>query len=126
MPADIGQIVADALGSAQQSVDIGYQDATLTKKTNGTRTSGQLTAGTNPTTATYTCKAIPASRNKKLSDATLTKVGDESILIFRATLDSSVAPEPNDTITLGGSTYVITNTTLDPARAVYICSTRGL
>lgn len=125
---DLGREINKYLGPA-------VLPATLIKVTPGTRTPGQLTGGTNPTTTSYACRGFIdmqgartrqdslASRSQAGSGLTLggTKV---AVLIGDSIANGTVVPEPLDKIVLEGVTYIIPEggkVDRDPAAATYTC-----
>lgn len=116
--AKIARAVAKA--SARAGLDL---PATLIKYTTGTRTTGAVSAGTNPTAASYTARGWIADYATNRIDGTIIKIGDQRISLLAATL--SVTPEPTDIITIAGASYRVINVSRDPATAVYQCQARG-
>lgn len=110
---DISGIVAANIGP-------GVLDAVLTKVTPGTRTSGQLTGGTNPTTATYPCKGFVDKKARRNREGELVKEGNVTILLIGDTISGgTVAPEIGDRVSLEGVNYLINELDRDPAAATY-------
>lgn len=118
---DIAKTVRNAVKSAGD-----LESLTLNKITAGTRTSGQLTGGTNPTSTAYTGKGIvydgqgAGNEPGETTRSTVRIVG-----ILSESLSAAVVPEANDTVTISGSTYRITNVRTDPADAMYLCEVAG-
>ena len=109
---DIAGIVASAIGP-------GVLDATLTRVTPGTR-GADLTAGTQPTTATYACKGFMDSKDHKSINGTLVTNGDVIIVLIGGTISSgSISPETNDQILIEGANYVVSGLDRDPAGATF-------
>lgn len=111
---DIAGLVADSIASAG-----GVRDVTLTKTTPGTRGSS-LTAGTNPTTTTHSCKGFVETREVRRSGSL---VGDSLsvVSILGDTVSNgTVTPEVNDTALIDGTTWNLTELiSADPAGALY-------
>lgn len=94
--------------------------ATLTKVTPGTRTAGQLTGGTNPTTTSYACRGFIDSKNRHDRDGELIDNGTETILLIGDSISGgTVAPTVGDRVTIEGTLYVIQTVGRDPAGATY-------
>lgn len=90
---NIAKLIASALGKQK---DIGFAAATLTRKTPGTRTVGAESAGTNPTSTTYACKAM-LEPGGQFKDGTLVGEGNGLMLVLGGSV--SVVPRPGDTLT---------------------------
>jgi hypothetical protein len=99
--------------------------ATLTKVTPGTRTPGELGAGTNPTSIAHPCEGIVQSFDTGLIDGTLIRREDRRISLLIATLPDGVEPKTSDKITIDGATYVILGVPdRDAAKFMFICHGR--
>ena len=98
--------------------DIVYS-ATLTKVTPGTRTSGSLTSGTNPTTTAYTCKGYISTFNDTQFPNTLVQNGDRAVVLLAESL--TVVPTPGDKVTIQSNTYTIREKGVerDPSTSIY-------
>ena len=101
------------------------QVATLIKVTTGTRTPGSLTAGTNPTTASYAAKGWLDDFDNREIDGTIIIQGDRKIMLLGASIAGGQTPAPDDEVVIGGAKYRLRHVTSDPANAVYICQTLG-
>jgi hypothetical protein len=113
--ADISKLIKDNIGP-------GVLDATLVKLTPGTRTAGQLSGGTNPTSTSYACKGFIDSQNRKDIAGTLVEAGDVIIVLLGDTISSgAVAPDQSDKITIESATHVIKAIDRDPDAATYTC-----
>jgi hypothetical protein len=117
---DLAGIVADAIDQAG-----GLLDATLTKKTPGTRNPSDLTAGTNPTSTSYSCKGVVSDYSTRLIDGTLVATGDRRVLILGATLPSGIVPSTGDQVAIESLAYDVVRVTRDPAAASYELQVRG-
>lgn len=116
---DISKLIKDNIGP-------GVNDATLIKVTPGTRTPGQLTGGTQPTTVTHACRGFLDVLTRNRVDDTLTEEGDVLIALLGDTIDGgAVVPAPGDRVTILGTTYNIVIVNVDPAQAVYSCQSRS-
>lgn len=110
---NISKIIKDEIGP-------GVLDATLIKKTSGSRTGGQLTGGTNPAPTNYSCKGFIDSQKQKDRDGTLADDGSKIIVLIGDTIDSgNTAPDTQDQVTIEGTTYSISQVDRDPAAATY-------
>lgn len=113
---------ANISGEILKAIGPGVLSATLTKVTPGTRTVGQLTGGTNPTTASYTGRGFIDVYDEKRMIATSVQEGDRFVTLIG---DSFTAiPEPNDKITIEGETLTIVSVSRDPDAATYTCQAR--
>lgn len=112
---DIAGIVNDAITQAG-----GVRPGTLTKTTPGTRTPGDLTGGTNPTTTTHTFQGFidqKAERRKLQIGSTLEA---RAVSILGASVSPEAIPEVNDTVEMDGNTYMLVSLIgRDPAEALY-------
>ena len=113
---DIAKMVRDGLNQAG-----GVLDITLIKVTDGNRSTGSLTAGTNPTEAPYPCEGFDSTEAKREAGLLSSKTV-RSISIVGASLPAGVVPAPNDLIQIDGDELRIDQPVgTDPARAVYEC-----
>ncbi len=116
----------DISGLIKKHIGPGVNDATLIKVTAGSRTGGQLTGGTNPTTVSHACKGFLGVLNRNRVDLSLTEERDVMIALLGDTIDGgATVPVPGDRITLLGTTYNIVIVNVDPAQAVYSCQSRS-
>lgn len=115
---NIAKLIASALGG---QTDLGFVSATLTKRTRGVRTVGELAGGTNATAIAYTCKAMIEGTGR-FRDGTLVKEDAVMVLVLGGSL-SGVVPEPGDTLTVRGSLYNVTRvmSSPDPGGAAHEC-----
>lgn len=95
---------------------IGFADATLTRKTPGARTVGNLAGGTNPTSTAYACVAM-VEKTGRFKSGTLVREGHSLITVLGGTL--AVTPASGDVIVLDGTTYRVVKFETDPDEAVY-------
>ena len=126
MPNIFGLDISGIANSAVQSAG-GLLDAKLIKVTQGSRTSGSLTAGTNATESTFNGKGVISNYKGSQIDGTIVRSGDRKVLLMSRSFSSndSVVPETNDKITIENRTYTIVNDIQrDPAGATYICQVR--
>lgn len=94
-------------------------DFTFIKVVSGTRTTGALTGGTNPTTTNYTVKGFVDTSRKKLMNGTRIQEGDIIVVLIGDSLTSGIVPETDDKVIAEGSTLVIVDSVRDPAGATY-------
>jgi hypothetical protein len=112
---NVSKIIKDEIGP-------GVLDATLIAFTTGTRTGGQPTAGTNPTSVSYPCKGFIDTQASRDLTGTLVADGGKVVVLIGDTISSgAAAPSLNDHITIEGTTYVISVIDRDPAAATYTC-----
>lgn len=111
---DIAKTVANSLKAAGN-----LQTCTLTHSVRGSRTSGQLTGGTNPTSTTHTCQGFVETRTKHRS-GTLVAEPMSVVTIIGHTISPTVAPSLGDTVLVDGTTWTLNELIeRDPASAVY-------
>jgi hypothetical protein len=79
---------------------VGLRAATLVKQTPGTRSSGNLSAGTNPTSTSYPCEALIEQATAKNVGDTLVAQAERFIGIIGASLPKGIVPIAEDRITL--------------------------
>ena len=106
-------------------------DGVLTRRTPGTRDPNDPTAGTNPTTATFTFKGFAGDYRQLMRKGPLLRNADGAILIVAESgTMKGVEPKPNDKITLTGdpqlgsrvATIVDKGVSRDPASATWVCA----
>ena len=116
----IAKQVAKAIKAAKLD-----KPATLIKVTNGAHTSGALSAGMNPTEASYSCRGWVESYSSYAIANSLASAQDRKVSLLGASLPSGIVPADTDKITIEGVTYRILQITgRDPAGAVYECQAR--
>ena len=114
----------DIAGIVNDTISPGLLDLTLTVTTPGTRTPGDLSGGTNPTTVVSTGKGIKEP---------LTSIRPESIvqdamaviLIIGDSLSPAAVPEEQDLVSIEGPDYTIIRVARDPAAATYTCQVKN-
>lgn len=101
--------------------------ATLIKVTPGTRLPGDVTSGTNPTTARFAAQGIPISTSTLLAAGTLLAGVDRAVMLLGSTITGGARPAPGDSIEIDGATSVIVagGVSTDPARAAYTCQCKS-
>lgn len=114
----IAKQVAKGLKSAGMT-----KPATLIKKTPGTRTAGQVSGGTNPTSTNYTCRGLVITWKRVMLNATQVQASDRVVMLLGATL--SVVPAIGDLVTCEGVTSRIVDIERDAASATYNLLTRS-
>lgn len=116
--ADIAGQLAKALGPL-------LLPCKLIKVTPGTRTTGALTAGTNPTKKTFSCRGMVESFATNLVDDTRILAGDRKIMILGDTLAKGIVPEPSDEVEIEGRIWIVINLIeRDPDAATYVLHAR--
>ncbi len=119
----------DISGLIRDNIGPGVLPATLTKFTAGTRTGGQLTGGTNPTSVDYPCRGFIDRQANRDINGTLVSDGRVVIVLIGDTINGGLpasAPSTTDRITIEGKTYVIQVIDRDPAAATYTCACTDL
>jgi len=117
----------DIAGIIDAAISPGLLAATLTKVTAGTRTPGQLTGGTNPTTVNYSCRGMIDSKNRRNRDGELIRDGMERILLIGNSISGgAVAPEIGDRVTIEGRSFRVEVLDRDPAGATFTMECRVL
>lgn len=115
---DIAGIVNDSISAAG-----GVLTGTLHKRSAGTRTSGQLTSGVNPTFADSTFNGfVDRKTSATLLEGSLVIREGDRVSILGASINPAVVPEAGDELTIEGNRYHITKVRdRDPAAALYVC-----
>jgi len=114
---NIKLLVAKHLGKQK---DLGIITATLTLKTRGTRTVGEESAGTNPASTSYPCKAF-VDTTGKFMDGTLVGEGRSKLSVLGGSLPDGVKPKAGAQVTRDGVTYKVLRVVSDPVDAVHEC-----
>lgn len=115
----------DISGAIKKHVGPGVLAATLERRAPGTRTTGALTAGTQPTSTTHTARGYTEEYAEGQIDGTRVRVGDRIVALVGDSITPYVIPRPEDSVTISGRTYKIVRVTADPANAVFRCQARG-
>lgn len=114
---DIAGIMARELGPKVLSL-------TLTTYTPGARTSGQLSGGTNPTSANVSGRGWTEDYREGQVDGDVVKVGDRKVCILGSTIGTTV-PAVGMVVTIEGTAYRIERIiSRDPAQAVWTVQVR--
>ena len=96
----------------------------LTKVTAGQRTTGKLTAGTNPQTAVFNCRGFRDSL-QSVRPGTLVEDASAVVNILGGSLPAGTIPEVNDRVSVdSGDSLLILAVGSDPADALYVCQVR--
>lgn len=123
MSIDVAKLIADNF--AKLGGPVGVQGCTLIKATPGIRTPNAISAGTNPTTQSFAASGLITDYSAYSVANSLVKAGDRKVMLFGASIAGGAVPEPNDRITIDGTTYTIIGPVgRDPAKATYICQCR--
>lgn len=112
---DIAGMVNDAIVGAG-----GLPALTLIKVTPGTRTSGNLTGGTNPTEVPHAGNGFEAPLSSLRPD-TVAAEATGVVVILGASLPSGIEPKATDKVAFEGAASRIVRVERDPAAATYIC-----
>ncbi len=111
---DIAQVVADSIADAGN-----LRPGTLNKIEPGTRTGGNLTAGTNPTSTAHTFQGFVETKTPR-REGTIVADPMSVVTILGATVSPAAVPEVNDTAVIDGVTWNLDKLlSRDPAEAVY-------
>lgn len=115
----------DISGLINKNIGPGVNDCLLVKVTAGSRTSGSLAAGVQPTSKNYTAKGFIDKLDKTRQAATLVEDGDVLIALIGDSIASNKTPVPGDRIKILNNTYNVIQVDTDPAQAVYNCVSRS-
>lgn len=97
----------------------------LLKTVQGTRDPSDPSAGTSPTTATYTGRGILDSYRTSQIDETIIQQGDRKVLILGDSLPSGILPDTGDKVEAEGRVFTVIAVERDPDAATYTCQVRG-
>lgn len=114
----IAKLVAQGLKKAKMTMD-----ATLIKVTPSTR-GGTISAGTNPTEASFAAKGFVPDRRYDFIGGVQVGGNGRVYALLGATIASKQVPVANDKITIDGETFRLEAVQSDAARAVYLCLVR--
>lgn len=111
---------------------LGYRSCTLGKVASGTRTPGNISGGTNPTTTNYQAVGAVSEYDAAEIDGTIITVHDRKITLLAASLPRGVYPEPADLITISdqtgtSTTYRIAAKGVDASQSgtKFVCQVRA-
>lgn len=112
---DIARLVDQSIRSAG-----GVLSGTLVRSVPGTRTSGDLAGGLQPTTTTHSCRGFVETRQSRRSDSTV-PVSYPQVSVLGASVTPAAVPAVNDLVTFGGRRYrLLELLQSDPAEALYV------
>ncbi len=118
MPNFFGIDIAGLVNSSIAGAG-GVRPGTLTKTVPGSRTVGDPTAGTNPTTTSHSFSGFAETREARRPG----QVGASSmavVTVLGASVSPAAVPEVNDTATIDGVVYVLVELLSgDPAGATF-------
>lgn len=122
LDGDLAKTIASAVDGAGLT-----KPATLIKVTAGTRTPGAVSAGTNPTTASYSAKGIEQNIISLQLAGTLINGANAAIRLFGASIQGGQVPAPGNRITISGKTYTIVaeGVSRDAAGVCYVCQCKA-
>lgn len=115
MTGEILDLIKNTLTTAIPDAGL-TRNGTLFKVTRGSRTSGDLAGGTNPTKTPFSFQGFYDDRQlSKItgltengrSGSTLVQRGDRVVVFMLGTISGGVMPEPNDKVLLEGVTTTI-------------------
>lgn len=115
---DISAQIASAMGGLLLPMK-------LVRVTPGTRTAGDLTSGTNPSTKTYPCRGVVEDYSLRYYAEDLVQKGDRKALILGGTLPAGVVPQLGDHVVIEGVESQVIDVRRDPAGASYELQVRG-
>ena len=110
---------ADIAGKVFAALNGQVLTATLTKVVAGTRTSGSLSAGTQPVETPYAAQGFIDSKNRKDIGGTLVEAGNVIVVLIGNSIASSQVPELGDKVTIESNAYWIKALDRDPDAAAY-------
>lgn len=121
---DLAGIIDDSIQSAGGTLSV-----SLVKVTPGTRTTGDLAAGTNAAEGSpLRGRGFFDDAQLKRMDSSLVQQGDRVVLVFGASIPGRIPPEPDDILIVEDeeteTLTIISIIERDPAAATYICHTR--
>lgn len=97
-----------------------FRDATLTRQEFAGDSPDIAFDPPAPTETEFTCKALVTKYSFKLRAEGLVQANDRKVLILAPSL--SIDPIPTDRVTIGGTTFVLSeDIAIDPANAVWVC-----
>lgn len=114
---DIPAIVNGALSE-------GLLDATLTRRTPGTRDTGDITGGTQPTQNPFTAKGFIEDFTDKELESTDVEIGDRKITLIALSIQGLQVPEVGDKVFILNETWNIMRVDSDPVNATYTLTAR--
>ena len=115
----------DIAGLVHKNVSPGVNSCTLIKVTKGTRTPGQVTGGTQPTTKNHAAKGFIDQLRRSHLENSIVQQGDQLIAIVGDSISGGAVPKPGDKVLIRDNTYNIVVVNVDPADALYECVGRS-
>ena len=115
----------DIASEIAKNMGAGLLPATLIVVTTGTRTSGSLTSGKNPSEKTFSCRGIIEDYKETQFNDTSVLRGDRKVLLLGGTLQAGIVPKLGDKVKIEGFTFNVVNVNRDPASATYSLQVRG-
>lgn len=121
MAINIAQLIAQQFTKNGKSLGVG--PCTLTKSIPGTRTPGAISAGTNPTTKTFSATGLVTDFSAYERASNLVAEGARKVVLFGASIAGGAVPAPGDRVAIGGETLTIVKAGVDadPVKATYTC-----
>ncbi|MEO1208393.1 MAG: hypothetical protein AAFX78_02525 [Cyanobacteria bacterium J06638_20] len=117
---DIANVIATEIAKAGNLVP-----GTLTKTTFGQRDPSNLAAGRSETSVSHTFQGFLEKGQVRIPDSRVTTSGT-FVTILGASVVPSAVPEVNDSVTIEGSEYELTELmNRDPAAATYMFRVQG-
>ena len=126
MPRLFGLDIAALVDTSIQAAG-GVLTGTLVQSTPGTRTPGDPTGGTNPTTTSYSIRGFFEFTERRRDDSLVTSRGTR-LSVLGNSLPEGIEPGSGDVITLNGETgnyTVVRVINRDPAAALYVLEVEG-
>jgi len=117
----------DISGAVKRAMAGGLPRAKLLKASAGARSASASTAGLPITYRQFPCRGFEDSSEETRRQGTAVHQSGRLVLLIGDTLPRGIFPSPGDRIEILGETLEIVGdgVATDPARAVYICATRG-
>ena len=112
---DIPAIVDEALSD-------GLLDATLTRRTPGTRDTADITGGTQPISNTFTAKGFIEDFTERELVNMDVEIGDRKITLIANSIQNMQVPEVGDRVFIKNETWNVMRVDSDPVNATYTLS----
>lgn len=113
---NVARIVNDSIRDAGD-----LRPVVITKKTPGTRTPGNLTAGTNPQSESHSARGF-LSGLERLRPETIVEDATALVVVLAASVQAGAEPEVGDLVAVdGGTVRRILRVEADPAKAAFRC-----
>lgn len=114
---DVSGIIAKEIGGKVLSDPV--HSVILHKTIAGSRTSGSLAGGVNPTESNKNAKGFIDNTDRKKVRSTLIERGDIVVVLIGDTIQDGAVPSTADKVTIEGAKYRIKDIDRDPAAATY-------